>query len=115
VGEGAEGIAASSRGSENNGLGTSEAHYVGVSASKDRRRSKIAMGEGSEGIAASTSGGSKNNCPESCQAHHVGSSAQENFGIPASEMGEGKSAAEKGGVELREPAAVMAAGFNPAG
>ena len=73
------------------------------------------MGEGSEGIAVSTNGGSKNNCPESCQAHHVGSSAQKNFGIPASEMGEAEGGAEEGGVELREPAAVMAAGFNPAG
>jgi len=35
MGEGAEGIAASSRGSENNGLGSCEAHHVGISPQED--------------------------------------------------------------------------------
>jgi hypothetical protein len=45
MGEGSEGIAASSGGSENNGLGSCEAHHVGISPQEDRGGSKSEMGE----------------------------------------------------------------------
>jgi len=53
MGEGSEGIAASSGDSENNGLGSCEAHNVGISPQEDRRRSKSEMGEVEEGSVAS--------------------------------------------------------------
>jgi len=43
---GSNGIAASSRGIENNCLGTCEAHHVSISPEEDRRRSKSEVGEG---------------------------------------------------------------------
>jgi hypothetical protein len=46
VGEDSKGIAASSRGIENNCLGTCEAHHVSISPEEDRRRSKSEVGEG---------------------------------------------------------------------
>ncbi|HWY52911.1 MAG TPA: hypothetical protein VNZ03_00505 [Terriglobales bacterium] len=49
MGKRKEGIAACIGSGENNGCGSCEAHHVGVSASKDRRRSKIAMGKAEGG------------------------------------------------------------------
>ena len=49
MGKGWEGIAASSRSSESNGLGTCEAHDVGFSPEEDRGRSKSEMGTGEGG------------------------------------------------------------------
>ncbi len=45
MGEGSKEIAASSGGSENNWLGSSEAHHFGSRTPEDRRRSKSSVGE----------------------------------------------------------------------
>jgi hypothetical protein len=58
------------------------------------------MGEGSEGIAASSRGGESDKLG-SCETHHVSISPQKNFGVPASEMGEGEGGSEGGSVGLR--------------
>jgi hypothetical protein len=53
MGEGSEWIAASSGGSENNWVGTCEAHHVGISPQEDRGGAKVTLGEVEEGGVAS--------------------------------------------------------------
>jgi hypothetical protein len=50
MGEHSEGIAAGSWGGKNNGLGSCQAHHVGIGTQEDRRRSKGAVGEAEGGI-----------------------------------------------------------------
>ena len=49
MGKGSEGIEASSEGSENNWLGSCEAHHVGISPQEDRGGTAGTVGEGEGG------------------------------------------------------------------
>ena len=84
-------------------------NHIRSFAAENGAGAKGEMGEGSEGSAASVSfGGSENNKPGSCcQTNHVGSRPQQDRGVPASPVGKVEGGAEEGGVEPREPAAVM--------
>ncbi|HWY52964.1 MAG TPA: hypothetical protein VNZ03_00770 [Terriglobales bacterium] len=61
------------------------------------------MGEGSEGIAASTGGGNENNGLGSFEAHDVGFGASEDRRCSKIEVGEAESGAEEGGVGRVRP------------
>jgi len=98
MGKGGEGIEASIRCSQNNGLHSCEAHPVCFGSQSDQPRSEEAMGEDSKGIEAS----SGENCFGSCKAHYVGLRPPKDRSGTAGAVGESEGAKE-GGLEPADP------------